>query len=80
MTAKDDLHDLVEGLDETEAAMWLDFLSTGDPLLRSLLMAPYDDEPETDEERAASARAHEDYRLGKWKTSAEVREFFGLMR
>jgi hypothetical protein len=73
MTAKDDLRDLVEGLGETEAAMWLDFLRTGDPLLRSLLTAPYDDEPETEEERSASARALEDYRLGRWKTSAQIK-------
>jgi hypothetical protein len=73
MTAKDELRELVEGLGETEAEMWLEFLRAGDPLLRSLLTAPYDDEPETEEERAASARAREEYRLGHWKTSEQVK-------
>jgi hypothetical protein len=56
MTVKDDLHHLVDQLDEDaarEALVYLQDLS----LPRILREAPLDDEPETDEERAAVAEA-----------------------
>jgi hypothetical protein len=64
-TTKDRLHQLVEELPEGEVAdsaeRLLEQLRTygDDPLARKLLGAPIDDEPETDEERAAVAEARE---------------------
>lgn len=77
MTAKDELRDLVEGLDEDLAQMWLEFLKTGDPVLRSLLLAPLDDEPETPEEQAAMEVARLDLGAGRWVTTDELRRRLG---
>ncbi|MHB8576241.1 MAG: hypothetical protein ACYDCQ_13025, partial [Dehalococcoidia bacterium] len=44
-----------------------------DPLERALLTAPFDDEPETDEERAAVAEAREDIAAGRVMSGAELR-------
>jgi len=48
------------------------------PLERSLLTAPWDDEPETDEERAAVAEARAEFDRGEWLTTEEVRRELGL--
>jgi hypothetical protein len=64
-TTKDRLHQLVDELPEgavaDSAERLLEQLRTygDDPLARKLLSAPIDDEPETDEERAAVAEARE---------------------
>lgn len=50
----------------------------GDPVLRSLMNAPLDDEPLTPEEEEAIAEAEEDIRLGRVVTSAELRRELGL--
>jgi hypothetical protein len=56
MTVKDDLHHLVDELDEDAAREALAYLHTlGLPAV--LRNAPIDDEPETEEERAAVAEA-----------------------
>jgi hypothetical protein len=51
------LHELVEGLPESEvvtAERFLEYLSLArDPLLRALAAAPLDDEPESDEDSKA---------------------------
>lgn len=44
-----------------------------DPVLRSILNAPFDDEPETPEERAAVEEALEDVRAGRVFTHEEAR-------
>jgi hypothetical protein len=72
MTAKDELSDLVEGLAEDEAGLWLAAWH-GDLLAWKLLTAPVDDEPETDRERAAAERGRQALREGRVKSSAEVR-------
>ena len=62
MTTKERLHQLVDELPDgevSEAERLLSALRIDDPVLRALDTAPYDDEPETDEERAAVAEARE---------------------
>lgn len=44
-----------------------------EPLLRRLWTAPYDDEPETEEERQAVAEAYEDISAGRVRPWEEVR-------
>jgi hypothetical protein len=56
MTIKDDLHHLVDELDDVAAREALVLLQDL-KLPRVLREAPIDDEPETDEERAAVAEA-----------------------
>jgi hypothetical protein len=55
------LHELIDGLDDSElpaAQRFLEFLSAGvDPVLEALRRAPEDDEPETEDERTATAEA-----------------------
>lgn len=59
MTVKERLHRLVDALPESEAnaaARYLEYLaSSTDPVALALALAPDDDEPVTDEERAALA-------------------------
>lgn len=57
MSVRDALRQLVEGMPDDEAQMWVDAIKTRDPLLLTLLLAPEDDEEETDEERAAVEHA-----------------------
>ncbi len=62
MTTRDRLHQLVGELPESEhpeAERILTALRIDDPVLRALDTAPFDDVPETDEERAAVAEARE---------------------
>ena len=67
MSSRQQLHDLVEQLPETEvpaAHRVLQALCL-DPVQLSLLTAPYDDEPETEEERAAVQQAREELARGE---------------
>ncbi len=73
MTAKQELRDIVERLDDEEAALWLEAVQAGDPVLLAALLAPIDDEPETVEEREAVAEARADYAAGRVKTTGQVR-------
>jgi len=60
--ARDDVHQLLDELPDDilpEVARYLAALRD-DPLARLLLTAPIDDEPETDEERAAVREAREE--------------------
>ncbi|HLH27097.1 MAG TPA: hypothetical protein VK066_31645 [Chloroflexota bacterium] len=62
MIARDDVHQLLDELPDDilpEVARYLAALRD-DPLARLLLTAPIDDEPETDEERAAVREAREE--------------------
>ena len=68
MSAKDTLHKLVDFLEENEADEAAKFVSyliyLRDPVLRALREAPVDDEPETEDERAAMEEAYEDLKSG----------------
>ena len=63
MSVKDELHELVDQLDEDAAREALAYLRTLS-LPAFLRDAPSDDEPETDEERAAVAEAREALKRG----------------
>ena len=69
MTIKDELHRLVDELPSRElhgAKRYLEYLrNMGDPVLKALMEAPEDDEPETEEERAAVAEAYQDLAAGR---------------
>lgn len=63
------------------AKRYLEFLvatTTDDPVLRSVLLAPEDDEPETPEERAAVKRAKADIKAGRFITLEELERKLGL--
>lgn len=82
MTVKDELYRLVDQLPEGEwhaAKRYLEYLrNMGDPLLQALMAAPFDDEPETEEERAAVAEARGDFEAGREVTHEELKREFGL--
>jgi hypothetical protein len=73
MTAKQELCDIIERLNDEEAALWLEAIQAGDPVLLAALLAPIDDEPETVEEREAVVEARADYAAGRVKTMGQVR-------
>jgi len=63
MTSREELHKLVDHIPEADVAAARKILrSLVDPVELSLLAAPLDDEPETDEERAAVEKALSDPR------------------
>ena len=82
MPMRDTLHRLVDALPESELAVAERFLNylraTADPVLRALLEAPLDDEPETEEERRAMQEAREELARGDVRTLEEVRRELGL--
>jgi hypothetical protein len=78
MTTKEALHRLVDELSERQAASVHRLAervrdSEIDPVLLAMLTAPLDDEPETDEERAAVAEAREDVAAGRLVAHDEAR-------
>jgi hypothetical protein len=77
VTALEELRAMIDDLDEDEAALWLEFMRTGDPLLRSFLFAPPDDEPLTDEERAAIDEGWQAYREGRVVSADELPQRLG---
>ena len=76
MATREELHRLVDELpkNETEAARrFLKFLRASvDPVWRSLMNAPEDDEPESEEERLGVAEAYEDIAQGRVVTAEEI--------
>ena len=65
MATRDDLHRLISDLPDSELETVRGFIARRiDPVERALMDAPLDDEPETDEERAAVAEAQEAYARG----------------
>ncbi len=76
------LHDLVESLpseDVPTALRILEALKSGsDSLPFALRDVPIDDEPETEEERAAVAEAHRDLEEGRVISHDEVMRKYGL--
>jgi hypothetical protein len=81
MYTKDDLHRLIDQLPDNEllpAMRYLEYLrNMGDPVLKALIDAPEDDEPETDEERIAVTEAYDDLAEGKVVTLDDVRRGLG---
>ena len=82
MTTKETLHKLLDLLPESE---WEEVhrvlekhLAKHDPVLRAFLNAPEDDEPESEEERAAVAEAYEDLKAGRVFRWKEVKRELGL--
>ena len=69
MTTREILHKLVDRLPESEweavRRVLEERLSKHDPVLRAFLNAPEDDEPESEEERAAVEEAYEDLKAGR---------------
>lgn len=78
MTAKERLHQLIEGLPEGDVPaaerllICLRDVGTG-PLLRALMAAPDDDEPETPEEAKAVALARRELARGEGIPWEDVR-------
>jgi len=62
--ARAELHRLIDELDEDQAARLLQVVS--DPLERGLMLAPLDDEPLSEEDKAAIAEGEAAYRRGDW--------------
>ena len=81
MYTKDDLRRLIDQLPDNEllpAMRYLEYLrNMGDPVLKALIDAPEDDEPETDEERIAVTEAYDDLAEGKVVTLDDVRRGLG---
>ena len=60
------------------ARRFLEYLiARQDPILNALMEAPDDDEPETEEERAAADQAYEDIKQGQIAVLDAVRRFAG---
>ncbi len=74
MTARERLHQIVEELPEPDAEQILRAVEQwrDDPVSRALAAAPFDDEPETDDERAAVEEARDEVRRGGVVSAAEV--------
>jgi hypothetical protein len=81
MSRKDGLHRLVDTLPEScvdEAERLLQALQPADPVLRSVLLAPLDDEPETPEEAAAVQEGRDAIARGEVSSFEEVCRELGL--
>jgi len=78
MATKVDLHQLVDQLPDDEvtaAKRFLEYLrdTHDDPVLRSLIEAPEDDEPLTAEDIAAIEEGKADIRAGRYLTAQEAK-------
>ena len=74
-----DLHELLDSLPDErldEARRRLAEL-VDDPVLRALMLAPVDDEPLTDEERASIDEAKAAYHRGEWISDDELARRLG---
>jgi hypothetical protein len=77
---RDILHDLIDRIPDEEllaAKRFLEYLVVS-PAYRAALSAPPDDEPVTDEDVAAIARAREEVLSGKVISHDEILREFGL--
>ena len=77
MATKDELHQLVDDLPESEMHAALRFLEylrdqRNDPFVQALMDAPEDDEPDTPEEQQAADEAWQEYLSGKARPWEEV--------
>jgi hypothetical protein len=78
--SRDALHDLVDRIPEEElpaAKRFLEYLAVS-PAYRAALSAALDDEPVTEADATAIARAREDIRAGKVISHDEILREFGL--
>jgi hypothetical protein len=82
MTTKATLHQIIEELPESELVAAERFLAylrdMADPVRRALLTAPWDDEPETEDERQAMQEARNELARGEVYPLDEVRRELGL--
>ncbi len=82
MPTRDTLHRLIDDLPESELAAAERFLNylrvTADPVLRPLIDAPLEDEPETEEERRLVQEARDELAQGKVRTLEAVRRELGV--
>ena len=80
--ARTKLHDLIESLPSDDVPTALRILealnSSSDPVPLALRDVPIDDEPETEEERAAVAEALHDLEEGRFISHDEVMLKYGL--
>jgi len=80
--ARTKLHDLIESLPSEDVPTALRVLealnSTSDSIPFALRDVPFDDEPETDEERAAVAESDRDIEEGRLISHDEVMRKYGL--
>ncbi len=78
MTTKETLHKLIDRLPESEwEAVYRvleERMAKHDPVLRAFLNAPEDDEPESEEERAAVEEAYEELRAGGELSHEDVKK------
>ena len=80
---RDELHRLVEEIPESEimpATRYLRYLREfgEDPLLKKLMSAPIDDEPETEEEVRGVEQARKELEAGDILTTEELKRELGL--
>jgi hypothetical protein len=81
MATKQILHPLVDALPDAaldEAERRLRALQTDDRVARAHLLAPYDDELETEDQRRAVAKAHADFQAGRTVSMDEIEREFGV--
>jgi hypothetical protein len=80
--SRETLHRLVDELPEadvpTAERVLIGLRATADPVRRALDSASLDDEPESDEERAAVAEAWAEHRRGEGLSTEELRKELGL--
>lgn len=80
--AKERLYRLIDRIPEREvhaAERYLQYLAElGDPLIRALMNAPFDDEPVAPGEEEAVREALEDVAAGRVHTLEEVKKELGL--
>ncbi len=81
MTVKERLHEQIDRMPEHRALQVQRYIEAleeaDDPVLASLLAAPEDDEPETDEERVAVEEAYADIAAGRLIPHEEIMREFG---
>ena len=79
---KQELKDLIDDLPDLELHAVKRFIQyvrdVDDPVLRSLMEAPWDDEPVTEEDIAAFTETDEDFRTGNVFTQEEIEKELGL--
>ena len=78
--SRDTLHDLVDRIPEEElpaARRFLEYLVVS-PAYRAALFAPPDDEPVTEADVTAIARARDEVRAGNVTSHDEIQRDFGL--
>jgi hypothetical protein len=76
------LHQLIDQLPESTLREVLEYLDAlrlyPDPVERALHLAPWDDEPETEEERRAAKEANEEWLRGEARSLEDARRELGL--